>query len=384
MTEQTQSSAAAVRRGDPVWEQAMDWFLLVRESPEDDALRQDLELWLVADESHRTAFHKVQKVWALTGDALPQRTRVAASAPPQPVQDPAEQTEGVVPERQEHRQNPSAPSATGAGTPKNAGTATVVPLAVRSSVRRSRRRWPRWAAAGVAVAACLAVFALPGVQRGLWSDYHTDTAQVRTVALADGSTVTLDAQSAVDVSLDDTLRRVDLLQGRAFFEVSPDKARPFQIKAGDTTVTVTGTAFSVAESADTVEVTVSHGSVVVANAQRLSHRQVSLHKGDRAVVGADGDITVSLVSPQQVGAWRQGRLVVNGASVAEVVARLRPYYPGLILLDGDQLPGRQVTGVFDLSQPRHVLQTLARLYGGSVSDPIPYVIRLSEHGAGAS
>src|SRR5258708_2492690 len=82
---------------------------------------------------------------------------------------------------------------------------------------------------------------------------------------ADGSVATpLDGSGALTV-LEDAANRisVDLPRGRARFEVVPNRDRVFSVRAGDVTVTVLGTAFTVERVADRIGVTVERGTVRV-------------------------------------------------------------------------------------------------------------------------
>ena len=58
-------------RNDPVWEQALDWLLSIRASPDDPKLRLERDAWLARDEAHRSAYRRAEKVWLLTGDVPP-------------------------------------------------------------------------------------------------------------------------------------------------------------------------------------------------------------------------------------------------------------------------------------------------------------------------
>ena len=58
-------------------------------------------------------------------------------------------------------------------------------------------------------------------------------------------------------------------------------------------------------------------------------------------------------------AWRQGRLVVSGRPLAEVVGTLARYRTGRVLLLDRAAAARPVSGVFDLTDVDHALDLLA-------------------------
>ncbi len=62
--------------------------------------------------------------------------------------------------------------------------------------------------------------------------------------LSDGSVVTLNADSRIDVHMDQHQRNI-LLRGEAIFKVAHDESRPFFVHAEHTTVRAVGTQFNV-------------------------------------------------------------------------------------------------------------------------------------------
>jgi transmembrane sensor len=88
---------------------------------------------------------------------------------------------------------------------------------------------------------------------------------VSTVRLRDGSSATpLDAGSVL-TTVEDSPRHtlIELQRGRARLDVVPSATRVFSVNAGDVTITVLGTVFTVERIADRVNVTVERGSVRV-------------------------------------------------------------------------------------------------------------------------
>ncbi len=64
-------------------------------------------------------------------------------------------------------------------------------------------------------------------------DFVTGAGEIRVVILPDGSRATLNARAAIDLKFSANDRQITLALGEAFFEVSPDAKRPFQVKAAD-------------------------------------------------------------------------------------------------------------------------------------------------------
>lgn len=137
-------------------------------------------------------------------------------------------------------------------------SATAPPL--RTPVRPARRRF--------AIAACAAVLSVI-VGFALWMRadqsvlYVTETGEQRTVTLVDGSVVQLNSRSRLRVSFSEQVRRVELLDGQALFEVAKNPARPFVVESGKTSVQAVGTQFDVYRKSTGTVVTVLEGRVAV-------------------------------------------------------------------------------------------------------------------------
>ena len=310
------------------WEQALDWLMRVGQAPEDAALLRRRDRWIAERRENAQAYRKAEKIWRLTGDVRPS----FPIAPPHPA----------------------------------GGRPTVRP-------GRGRTVWT--AAATAALAACLALFMLAGPGQRLLTDHHTGTGERARVALPDGSTVDLDAETAVDVAYAPDRRQVHLVTGRAFFDVKADRARPFVVATGETEVTVTGTSFDVRTGGDTIGVRVKSGTVSVAVSRDGRRAVATLARGETATVSRrSGTIVAGRVAASRIGLWREGRLAVDGATVGEVVRELRRYYRGVILISDDALENRRVTGVFNTGNPVAALETLMALHGGTVREITPYVL----------
>lgn len=105
-------------------------------------------------------------------------------------------------------------------------------------------RWKRWRQVGT-VAASLVLVAVCGFWtteiRHVRADHRTSTGEQRTITLADGSTVQLNAETGLSVTWTQNVRRLVLHQREAFFTIAPDQASPFEMEAGGGTVRALGT-----------------------------------------------------------------------------------------------------------------------------------------------
>lgn len=292
--------------------EALHWLIALQEAPDDMVLRDRFRAWVQASPIHADAWRDLNRVDDLIGQAL----SAAKTAPP----------------------------------PRRARLVTVT--------------------AAFALAACLLLAFVPMLQAGLQADHRTATAEMRPIALADGSRVMLAPDSAITVSLGEDRRVVTLLRGEAFFDVQRDPARPFTVIAGDSSVRVLGTAFNVRRLAVGAEVAVAQGAVRVSRADT----QADLKPGDSIDTSQGRHGLRSTLPTELVAPWRQGQLVVKDRSVADVVDTLRRYHDGVIMLHGSALAERRITGIFAPDDAESALTALVAPLGGSVMRVTPWFL----------
>ncbi|WP_437352305.1 FecR family protein [Neorhizobium petrolearium] len=308
-----------------ILEEAMDWFLRLRASSraaDDDG---EFAVWLDRSPAHRDAWLKACRTWELMGETTPIH---------------------------EDLWRPGRQAKT---------------LAAR------RRRRAFGVGAAMALAACLVLaLAGPSLLLRYQADFKTATAELRTVTLEDGSTVELGAASAIDTDFAGGSRHVTLLAGEAFFDVTHDPARPFVVTAGGVKVTVLGTAFDVHMTPEDTTVELARG--VVGLTVTGAPHTFELSPGDTVTVRRDdGRISRGRLAPEDMAAWRNGRLFVNDVTIASVVEALQRYHPAWISIPSGDLAGRRVTGLYDLSNPDRALEALVQPYGGKVHRISPYL-----------
>lgn len=303
--------------------QATDWLLRLEEAPGDPAVHAAAEAWRAADPAHDRAWVRAERAYRLIGQS-PRASRITSATPP----------------------------------------------ARAGGKRPSSRRW--FAGAAAALAAGLLLLYAPGLLLKLTADVATDIAELRQVMLDDGTVVELAAQSALDVRFSRERRSVALLTGQAFFRVAAQSGRPFDVRAGDLTVTVVGTAFDVRLSRDAATVAVEHGAVEVRALAVGVAGAMKLGPGDQLTVGRrDGAIHRTRIAPQEVASWRDHRLFVEGSTVGQVVDELRRYNAGWIVFADPSFADQRVTGLYDLGDPDRALRILVAPFGGRVREVTP-------------
>ncbi|HEU4665185.1 MAG TPA: FecR domain-containing protein [Dokdonella sp.] len=266
-----------------------------------------LEDWLGASTRHRVTFLRLQAAWSEAG-------RLQALA--------AGLRDDAVPPRGAWVLGPVAHAL----VPHEVAAARRAP-----APERPGHRWHRALAAGVALVA---------VGAALWfawqlggrseADYASTLGQLRTVALADGSSAILSSDSRVHVRMTRGERDIELLQGEAYFEVAHDAGRPFVVSADGRRAIAVGTRFSVRRDAHEVRVVVTEGKVRLDAPPGADGRATPvslLPAGSVATAGRSGVLVRSLpvAEAERFLEWRSGFLTFDDASLANAAAEFNRF-----------------------------------------------------------
>ena len=216
---------------------------------------------------------------------------------------------------------------------------------------------------GSLVAAC-AVIAVTGGYLALRPTYKTEIGQTFAARLPDGSRLTLDTDSQVRVRFSRGERRVELLRGRALFEVAHNLQRPFIVEADGTRVRATGTRFEVRKVGQDVRVTLTQGSVEVVDKDAKSATW-RLKPGQALALTPVATATAkpSAIDIQTATSWTSGHLTFQDLPLDEAVAELNRYSRDKVVL-GDGAPrSRRISGVFSAGDNDDFIAAVSSLYG---------------------
>jgi transmembrane sensor len=240
-----------------------------------------------------------------------------------------------------------------------------VPRKREAEHRRPALRWVAGLAASVMVAACLAWWLM--LTRP--EQFQTKVGEQHSVLLADGSRVTLNTASKIQVSLRADHRRVQLLQGEALFEVAHDAQRPFDVYAGNVVVRAVGTQFDIDRRATRTAVTVVEGRVAMIAAGSRTGTLPVLSEGERVIVDSAGPGAVeNNVNLAETTAWTQHQLVFHHRPLGEVAEEFNRYNLGRIQIRSPSLREQEVTGTFRSNDVASFVAVLAGMPGVHVVD----------------
>lgn len=231
-------------------------------------------------------------------------------------------------------------------------TEGVAARAVRRPLSRPRRWLPLAAsAAAAAVAALLFIPAIP-------VSHQTAPGVTRTVALSDGTTLSLGGNSAVTVRYWPWRREVELTRGEAGFDVSHSSWRSFEVDAGSVRIGVLGTAFHVDRfSQHRVSVAVARGKVRLTDAAS----QLDLAAGE-AALASDSVLRRIPMDPEHVRPGSEW-FVMRDAPLGDLVAKMRRFSDASIAVDGTLADDLRLTGRFRVSATEETLALLRKGYG---------------------
>lgn len=196
-----------------------------------------------------------------------------------------------------------------------------------------------------------------------WNMLHIPRGGEYMIVLEDGSKVWLNAATRFryPVQFTGKERRVELLEGEAFFEVAKNKEKPFIVVANRMKIQAVGTAFDVntyPEADSSVTATLAEGKVKVSTGSNnhllLPGEQVWVNESTAKILAAD---------VEAVTAWKNGLFVFNGAPLTEVMQQVSRWYDVQIAYDKKFNEQKFFTGEIKRSVPVSKLLQMMELTG---------------------
>lgn len=190
----------------------------------------------------------------------------------------------------------------------------------------------------------------------------TNIGEIKQVDLADGSKVTLDTATKIEVKISRTHRSAHLRHGRARFQIAQGNS-PFVVETASTTITAREGVIDVEQGAQQDRVQVLAGAADVRGAAEGQTTRLTLGAGEIAMVRPDGSEQKSVAAPAPD--WTRGMLQFDGTPLAEAVALANGYSERQIILAGD-LNALRVTGAFRAGDTAGLAKALAAAFSLSL------------------
>lgn len=222
------------------------------------------------------------------------------------------------------------------------------------------------AAAVVAAAILISGYGLfySRIEAGKMMEITASGEVLNTFTLPDGTQVSLNSDTRLTYPkrFGKNTREVSI-EGEAFFEVKPNKNKPFIIHAGKAQVKVLGTSFNVSAYPETkmVEVIVATGEVQVVNktAETIQTNELILNPGDKGtLVYSSNSLLKTTNQDPNFLSWKTHRLIFKATSLDEVVRNLEKVYKVNISLADAKLNGLLLTAHFNDYPLEFILQVI--------------------------
>ena len=200
------------------------------------------------------------------------------------------------------------------------------------------------------------------------SRYLTTVGEQKDVALADGSTLSLNTNTEILVALGGGNRQVTLKRGEAFFDVASQPDNPFTIDVGPHRVTVLGTAFNIRKEPGSVAVAVAEGVVAVhrpedpvntaisnihaesAGVAELSGAQQHKLTAGQAITLDQKGYSLAELPANKIAGWRGGMLGFAETPLVEVVRELNRYSAKKILIEDASIMGLSISATMNIDR----------------------------------
>jgi transmembrane sensor len=208
------------------------------------------------------------------------------------------------------------------------------------------------ALAGLAAAVLLAP---PSVQT-----YTTGLGEMKSIALADHSTVWLNTDSRLSVALSPFGRQLKLERGEGEFKVAHEALRPFIVTTANASVRATGTDFSVRAEPDGSRIVLVQGRVKVSRSD--DGETADLRAGTVLVAPLSGAFRLSKADPDSDLAWRRGQLVFYERPIGEVVQEFARYTGVKVRFTDEAARRTRISGAFRATDFKAFLRDVATLY----------------------
>jgi transmembrane sensor len=198
-------------------------------------------------------------------------------------------------------------------------------------------------------------------QRQPWvADIHTAVGERRTVTLADGTSITLNTASAIDVRYTAAERLIVLRNGEILVRSghAPD-AGPLRVQTPEGTMQPLGTVFNARRYECSTSLTVLEGAVRITPAAAADAAQ-TINAGSQTRFNRK-HIAPARAADPALNAWTRGMLLADQMRLDELVAELARYRNGVVRAD-QAVAALRVSGAFPIGDSERTLDMLVSTY----------------------
>lgn len=189
--------------------------------------------------------------------------------------------------------------------------------------------------------------------------------------LPDQTYVIVNSNSSIEFDSDyGKENRFIKIQGEAYFDVAPNKEKPFIVDSGELHTTALGTEFNVFSRNGKEEIALTEGKVKVEVEDSLATSILSetLDPGEKATFKEnDSKITNSDFDPSILTAWKEGRIQFKRKRLKEIFSDLQNWYGVEFQVPLNLNTNRKVSGEFNNESLENILEGLSFSMGFTYS-----------------
>jgi transmembrane sensor len=357
-------------------QEAAAWIVLIEDTPQLSAQQiSELNAWVATSEVHKQCLEQMARSWGeldlLASVMLPQEMR-----------------------------QPSPFSLLGAKVffPVLALYAFILACV------KQKHYWGRAALATALVGVCVAWLnhdPAPHIPDANYLVLKTKMGENTQHLMPDGSLLWLNSSSKIEVSYQENLRKINLIEGEAHFKVAKDAARPFEVYVDNRLVRAIGTAFSVHKVEGKIEVLVSEGTVELAIVDQTltvtpdQEAPIAIATAPDSAITANSSvqpkkvlgrlsagqrISIPIESPNMGDidqldisevtrflSWKEGKLIFAGESLEEVIKEITRHTPIKIDVVDPELKTMRIGGQFKVGETETLFYVLESGFGISAN-----------------
>ena len=319
-------------------QQAAEWFALLRSGEATAADRAQWQAWLDDAQEHRKAWQQVERISGRFEPAQNSPSRDAAAR----------------------------------------GFCTA-------NTRMARRRQVLVGLGGLAGSALFGWIGwrhtpLPGLLMARYADYRSETGEVRSIELPDGSSIWLGTASAFDLDYRKDLRRIRLIAGEILVQTAADPDRPFVVDTPQGRLRALGTRFTVRLDDDETLVAVYSGAVEARTADTAATRIIQTGQQTRFT---SATLAAGEIADPAREAWTRGILVTENTPLIDVVRELRRYRGGYLGV-APEIAHLSVIGSYPATDPDRALAMLEAVLPIRVKRPLSWWVSIEPRDGAAS
>lgn len=229
------------------------------------------------------------------------------------------------------------------------------------------RVWPRFTPGIVSLAAALLLAAIILVQYERTDAVVTEVGQQQVRLLPDGTRLLLNTDTRIEVNYDEHARRVRLIRGEAWFDVSKRPNRPFLVTVAGREIRALGTSFIVRyDDTRDLAVTLVEGKISVApvagNGRPSPQELQILVPGQRLII-SKSHASVDRPELNRITAWERGRVEFEETPLGDAANEMNRYSNSHVRVMDPKAARLRIGGVFRAGDSDEFVRVVTAAFG---------------------